>query len=76
MVEESQALWEAGELVGLRRVWQTRPVAAEEDPWPGYSWCLPSLCHHGLLASWLLPLGPGMKTTSIPRDTKASILYQ
>lgn len=27
-----------------------------------------------MLASWLLPLGLGMKTTPIPRDTKASIL--
>lgn len=37
-----------------------RPSARVPPP------CLPSLCQHTLLASWLLPLGPGVKTTPHP----------
>lgn len=41
-------------------------MAAGEDFQPGYTLSLPSLFHLIPLASWLLPLGMGMKTTLHP----------
>lgn len=52
------SLWD-GELFGRYDQWLRKKYLL-----PGYLWSLSSLCHHTLLARWLLPLEPRVKNTS------------